>query len=368
MKTQYPEYSQGELVELKQKIPLSDRVILEKFLQKCSINAGQQKVGKIERIILQVIDVTEKPLDKLAKEDVDNFLILLNRSNRSFWTKNENKVYLKKFLIWHYKSLEMIENIKLDSRRIDDSKINESNLITKEEFERLVRAATSFRDRTLIILEWLTGGRPQEIASSKWKDLKFYEGYAEISLYSKKTSSSRMFPINQEAVIHLKRWKQEYSYPNVRDDDFIFPSPNDRKKPLTSVSINKILRKTAKKAGITRNIWSYLFRHSLATRLYEDLPEKIAEKLMGHRGMSDIYAHISSKKVREEMLKKVYHIEELGKEEKTKIEKELNDLKKESTVQREKMEILTADLEKASRLLSELNTVSQAALNRRTNK
>ncbi len=89
MKTEYPKYSQGELVELKKNIPLSDRVILEKFLGHCSINAGEGKLGKIERFILQVRDVTEKPLDKLTKEDVDSFLIVLGKSGRSFWTKNE---------------------------------------------------------------------------------------------------------------------------------------------------------------------------------------------------------------------------------------------------------------------------------------
>jgi hypothetical protein len=153
----------------------------------------------------------------------------------------------------------------------------------------------------------------------------------------------------------------------VRDDDYVFPSPIDRKKPITSVAIGKVLKKIAKRSGINRKIWSYLFRHTRATKLYEELPEQIVERLMGHRGMAEIYAHISSKKVREEMLRKVYHIKELGKEEKTKIEKELNELKEESVVQRDDIRALTVSLEKASRLLDELNTFSMAALKGKAN-
>lgn len=353
MKAEYPEYSQGELQELKKKIPLSDRVLLEKFLRYCSINAGEKKVGKIERFIIQLRDITEKPLDKLTKEDIDSFLVVLNKSNRSFWTKNEIKVYLKKFLKWHYKSLDMLENIKLDSRRIDDSKINESNLITEEELERMIRNAQNFRDKALLFLLFETGGRPQEIASLRWRDVKYSEGYGEVNLYSKKNNSSRMFPI-KETVIHLKRWQQEYSFPGVKDGDYVFPSPIDRNKPITTTAINKLLKKIAKRSGMQRDVWTYLFRHSRATKLYEELPEQIVERLMGHRGMAEIYAHISSKKVREEMLKKVYHIEKLSEGERTKIEKEIGELKKESAAQQGKVNMLTSDLNKALHLSGEL--------------
>jgi len=113
------------------------------FLKKCSITAGEKKVEKIKRNILQFYDVTEKNLYEQTKEDVDSFLIVLNKSNRSFWTKNEIKVYLKQFLKWYYKDLEMIENIKSDCKRgLNPQKINENNLVTEEDVERMLRCAT----------------------------------------------------------------------------------------------------------------------------------------------------------------------------------------------------------------------------------
>ena len=84
----------------------------------------------------------------------------------------------------------------------------------------------------------------------------------------------------------------------------------------------------ATKSGLNKDVWNYLFRHTRATRLYEELPQQIVEKLMGHKNMAQIYAHISSKKARDEMLKKIYHIEEMSPEKRKDLEKEVDKLKK----------------------------------------
>ena len=82
--------------------------------------------------------------------------------------------------------------------------------------------------------------------------------------------------------------------------------------------------------------FGYLFRHSRATRLYEELPQQIVEKLMGHKNMAGVYAHISSKKAREEMLNKIYKVQELtpqDKEELLKMKEEIETLNKKIDLQ-----------------------------------
>ena len=319
MKQKYPRYKQGELQEIKKKLPLDSKILLDKFTKLCSVRAGEEKVKKIERHMIHVYDVTEKPLDKLTTENIIDFLIVLNKSDRSSETRNEIKVYLKKFLKWHYKDIDMIENISVlekDKRKINDEK----------NIEDMLRKAERFRDRSLISLLWQTGARPQELLGLKFKDIKFKGETADITLHSNKTNRTRSFPVT-EASKYLKEWKQAYTYPNVKPDDYIFPSPVDRSKPITSIAVNKMLRKLAKKSGVDKDIWSYLFRHTRATRLYETLPTPIVEKLMGHKDQYKIYAHISSKKARDVMMKKVYGIEEIDDKTKEKLEQEVDGLK-----------------------------------------
>ena len=144
---------------------------MSNFIEECSVNAGDDKLKKIERCILQFYDIIEKDLDKVDKKDVDSFLILLNHSDRSFWYKNEIKIYLKRFLLWKYKDLEMIKNIKLDSKRLNEEKVNENNLLTEEEVDKLIRKAERLREKAMIILLFESGCRPQELLNLKWKNI-----------------------------------------------------------------------------------------------------------------------------------------------------------------------------------------------------
>ena len=329
MKKTYPRYALGELERKDKALSKKNKEILDDFIELCSITAKGKKLEKIRRNLVQFYDITELDFNKQTKKSVDKFLSLLNDSDRSIWTKNEVKVYVRKFLNSHYKDLELIENIKTSSRRgLDPVKINENNLITEEDVEKMLRFAQNYKEKAYLFLIFESGARPQELSELKWKDIKFEDKYANITLYSKKTNQSRTFPV-KKAKEHLFNWKENYSYLDVQSKDYVFPS-RWRDKPITSVGLNVMLRRMAKASELKKDVWSYLFRHSRATKLYEELPTPIVEKLMGHKNMSGIYAHISSKKAREEMLNKIYNIEELSSKDKNQIEelqREMNRIK-----------------------------------------
>lgn len=323
MKLEYPRYKQGELDSIGKKIIGKDKEALEGYLKKCSITASQDKVDKIRKLLIQFFDVTQKPLTEQNKESVDSFLIVLNKCDKSVWTKDELKVYIKQFLLWYYKDLELIDNFKSSGKKQLNPKITENNLLSEKEVEEMLRYAESFKESAYLLVAFQTGARPQELLTMKWKDIKFEDKYADLNLFSSKTGQARTFPVVEKTMKALWDWKQHYSFTEVKPNDYVFPS-RWRDKPLTTAGVNKMLRRMSKKAGIQKDVWGYLFRHSKATKLYEELPQQIVEKLMGHKNMAGIYAHISSKKAREELLKKVYHVEELTTQEKEEI-KQLRD-------------------------------------------
>lgn len=328
MKKTYTRYKHGELEKVEEKLVLNDKKVLKEFLKKSSITAGDKKVNQIKKIVLQLQDVTQTSLTKQTKETIDNFLVLLNKSDRSMWTKNEIKIYLKQFLLWLYKNPSLVENFKTDNRReLNPQKITESNLINEKDVEKMLRYAKSYKDKAYLLLAFQTGARPQELSLLQWKDVKFEKDYTNITLFSRKTKQSRAFPIVKKTKDALWEWKQHYTYPDVSFNDYVFVGVR-RGKPMSSAGLNKILRRMAKGAGLNKDCWNYLLRHSRATKLYEELPQQIVEKLMGHKDMAGIYAHISSKKAREVMLKKIYKIDELPSKREDKLEQEIINLKK----------------------------------------
>jgi len=332
MKKKYPAYKQGELDIVYSKLIPADITALNKFLQKCAINSAPKKVEGIKKLVIQLADVTELPLTQQTEESVNSFLVLLNNakkqdgSEKSNWTKDEIRIYTKGFLKQHYKNLELIENFKLECKKeLNQQKITENNLVTKEDIGKMLRYAQGYKDTAYLLLSFTTGARPQELYNLTWGDIKFEDDVADVALYSGKTKKSRVFPVVKDVKKALWEWKQHYSYPDVSNKDYVFPS-RWRGKAMTSAGLNKMLRSMSAKAGLKKDVWNYLMRHSQATKLYEELPQQIVEKLMGHKNMAGVYAHISSKKAREAILNKVYKIKEISPGERTIYEERLKEL------------------------------------------
>ena len=177
MKNAYPEYPIGSLEEIEKKLSKNNAEILKKYIDHRAITSGADRLRKIKRHILHLYDVTEKDLDKLKKEDVDIFLVILKKVEDSGKRRagSDIKGDIKDFLKWQYKDLNMVENIHVGERHGLNPKINENNLITQEDLNKMLRSAESYKDKALLSIEFITGARPQEILGLKWRDVKFEE-------------------------------------------------------------------------------------------------------------------------------------------------------------------------------------------------
>lgn len=145
---------------------------------------------------------------------------------------------------------------------------------------------------------------------------------ASITLFSGKTRKSRTIPIN-DCVIHLKRWKEAFEFPEVTENDYVFPTQRDRNKPLSNGALPIMFKRLSKKIGLNRNIFPYLCRHTKLTFLNQKLPMNLLTKFAGHNlKQSQIYAHLSSEDLRLAM-QKIWKVKELS----TKEKNEIKDLK-----------------------------------------
>lgn len=332
MKQIYPEYrKEGITAEhIYSKLINSEQKIINDFITLCAGSAGENKLKDIKATIVQFRDIIEKKFDDLTIDDLRKYLAVLNNSDKTAYTTNGIKVHIKRFLKWKFKDwnirFDELKDIKLSSNPFNKKKINEDSLLTKEEVEKMIRACLSLRDKALLMVLIESGARPIEIRELKWLDVKFKEPLTEIILYSKKNRESRKAFL-KEATIHLKRWREEYSYPNRVEKDYVFPSPFNRNKPLTRGAVTFWFKSVAKRAGIQRNVFPYLARHTLATTLYKKIPGVLSAKAMGHnQDMSQVYAHLSSDDLKEALLSQIYHIEEIPAEKKQELEQRIKRL------------------------------------------
>jgi integrase len=234
---------------------------------------------------------------------------------------------VKRFCKYYYKDLALVEGLEVGDFKPNRKKINKTVLLTADEIKSICHTADTLRDKAIIVLLYESGARPQELLDLKWKDINF--DTKEVHLDSSKTERARDLPI-EESLIHLKRWRQEWAFSDVRDNDFVFPS-RYRDKRLTTEYLNTIIKTWANKSGIKKEITAYTFRHSRLTEIYK-LGVKGLEhnKFSGHKEGSKqqaTYSHLDNEDMKDEVLRKVYHIEEVTEEQKNKYDLEIAELK-----------------------------------------
>lgn len=127
-----------------------------------------------------------------------------------------------------------------------------------------------------------TGFRPSDIYNLKWKNVVG----DTIQMEQSKTGVANMIKMKPEILALIgKRGKQ---------DDNIFNITNPKTgKLITLNGINTVLGHWAKKAGIEKNVSSYVSRHSFATNIYiysKDI--RCVSMLLGHTSMDNTIKYI----------------------------------------------------------------------------
>lgn len=305
---------------------------MKEYYNFCLSTCSEKRLYKIKRVLQVAREAIGKPLDKLNVDDVVKYLTFINQSDYKPYTKNDHKKIFKRFLKWQYKDLEMIEGFKVkdgfkcvsDRRAFNFKKINENTLLKPEEYEKLIRIANSLKWKALITLMYEGALRPCEVQSLRWDNLNFSEseGVCRISLVSPKTKEHRKILV-KDCVIHLKRWKEEYSFPDRKGDDFVFPSQHHQDQPLGNGVITQMFKRLSVKAGI-RPIFPYLLRHTRLTELKKlKVHTDIVCKFAGHTPRTnEIYTHMSADDVESEIMA-LYPTEELTETQKNEFQKEL---------------------------------------------
>ena len=111
-----------------------------------------------------------------------------------------------------------------------------------------------------------------------------------------KGDKERLVPIGEPALVALDAWlavRPEPASPEYSDFAFL----NLRGKPLSRVSVFKMVKDRAMLAGVRKEISPHTFRHSFATHMVENGADlRLVQEMLGHESIltTEIYTHIDS--------------------------------------------------------------------------
>lgn len=174
--------------------------------------------------------------------------------------------------------------------------------LSAPEVERLLAAAggktpLELRDRAMVELLYASGLRAAELCGARLENLDLEQGFIRVV---GKGGKQRLVPVGASARRSLAKYLDSGRPELVgqRTGGEIFLSVRGRK--LTNQRVWQVLGALGQRAGLNKEIYPHLLRHSFATHLLEGGADlRIIQEMLGHADISttQIYTHVSSKQL-----------------------------------------------------------------------
>ncbi|MES0341714.1 MAG: site-specific tyrosine recombinase XerD [Candidatus Humimicrobiaceae bacterium] len=168
-----------------------------------------------------------------------------------------------------------------------------------------VSTESDLRDRAMFEILYGCGLRVSEITDLRIGSIDFDQ---KLLRFIGKGDKERIVPVGDTAILFLNKYinSARGKIEKEKKTDYLFL--NMRGTKLSRQGFWKILKKYAVKAGIEKNLYPHIFRHSFATHLLQrgaDL--RTVQKLLGHSSISttEIYTSLTKEYLKDAYFK--YH-------------------------------------------------------------
>ncbi len=247
---------------------------------------------------------------EINQEDIQNFRLKLNRmegknGKLNLKTQAYHLVALRAFL----KYLQKNDIKSLSAEKIELPKIPERTVefLTEQELEMLFNVVDTnsligLRDSAILQVLFSTGMRVSELCSLNKENINLKS--QEFSVRGK-GSKMRLVFLSKKAVQKIE------DYLKARTDAlkplFISHAPNlknsidSEKRRLSRNTIEAIVGKYARKAGLVKKVTPHTLRHSFATSLLKNGADiRAVQTMLGHESIktTQIYTHITDQHLR----------------------------------------------------------------------
>ncbi len=325
-------YVFAKWIECRTILDMQITTLITEFLEYLEIerNRSQLTIKNYDYYLRRFADIAEvKTVADINDDRVRKFRLQLNRMTNlrtgeplKKKTQNYHMIALRAFLKYlakrDIKSLapEKIELAKQEDRQIDFMEDEELSRLLEAplQFIQISRDARSrvstgnrqivaYRDKAILELLFSTGLRVSELAKLKIENINLKRD--EFSVRGK-GGKIRVVFISDQA----RYWLKQYLESRTDTSPFLFiahdraQTARDEKAiaPITSRSIERMVEKYAKAAGIMKKITPHTLRHSYATDLLRNGADiRSVQSMLGHSSITttQIYTHITDQGLKE---------------------------------------------------------------------
>jgi site-specific recombinase XerD len=225
-------------------------------------------------------DFIEKPLESATVEDVRTFQ--LYREKKVAYSTFNQAVCALRFLYTHTIRVPWPVVMVPFGKRPKTL----PTVLSRHEIDQLIQCTANLKHRTFLMVLYSGGLRFSEAANLKIHDIDSRR--MQIRVACGKGKKERLVPLSPRLLSELRIYWKKY-----RPSDFLFPGKSVN-KIYAGTTIQKVMKVSAKKAGIHRRVYPHVLRHSYATGLLEAGVDLLTiSKLLGHASFvtTMVYLH-----------------------------------------------------------------------------
>jgi len=262
-----------------------DFLIYEKGLSENTVSAYLSDINKVSG--------KEEYFD-IEKFLPSTYLKSFKNKNYSGSTKKRIQSSINQFLKYLIDE-NYIANIEMNNISIMTEK-KLPNVLSPNEIDILIDfydhdLFISSRNKTIIDFMYSTGCRVSELINVEESDIDIEEAFVRLE---GKGSKQRIVPLGSKVVINLENYLPLRNKDRKNKNNKLFISKSC--KNLDRTAVFRIIKSTGVKAGINKELYPHILRHSAATHMLEggcDL--RTVQEFLGHSSVSttQIYTKVT---------------------------------------------------------------------------
>jgi len=224
----------------------------------------------------------------------DTYLMSSNNKNYSGSTKKRIQSSINQFLKYLINK-NYIANIEINNVSIMSEK-KLPHVLSPNEIDKLIDFYNhdlfiSSRNKTIIDFMYSTGCRVSELINVEESDIDIEEAFVRLE---GKGSKQRIVPLGSKVLINLESYLPLRNKDRKSKNNKLFISKSY--KNLDRTAVFRIIKSTGVKAGIHKELYPHILRHSAATHMLEggcDL--RTVQEFLGHSSVSttQIYTKVT---------------------------------------------------------------------------
>lgn len=222
-------------------------------------------------------------LDEISNEEINAYLLELIRNKNISPSQQNQRINAIKF---YYEKVLGKDKIFIKIERPKNQKLL-PNVLSANEIKLMIDKTSNNKHKCIISLLYSAGLRRSELINLKLTDI--LSGQMQIKIRNSKGNKDRYVGLSRHLLKLLREYFLEY-----RPKQWLIEGQKGDK--YSAESILKLVKTSAKRAGIARNVNAHMLRHTFATHHLESGTDlRYIQEFLGHSSSktTEVYTHVA---------------------------------------------------------------------------